>query len=260
MMKAAATATTEFISACHDHEQHATSASLGDVLARARDTRARLATSWSACAQHLVVAEELAAIDAALGRVIAILQGMQQEPERSFRDELAAECAQLHTINDALRELLDHSSALPPLQPILVSVVAATAALHALRQVACRREDARLRWPELPALRVVAQVHLEKIAELCIAELRALSDARFALKRWRPTPAEPRPRYAYVFDNRMHTAPQAMLDAGGDPFVATRDAMAAHKERAFAAVQEVATIHQLTACLVSTGGRNRAAA
>jgi hypothetical protein len=259
MKTEAATATKDLISACRDHEQYVASASLGQVLAAAKIARAQLTASWRECAEQLVVAEELRSIDESLGRMIHLLEEMEREPERSFRGELAAECARLHSINDALRELLDHSSALPPLAPVLVNIVAAAAALRALRGIACRREDFRQRWAELTVLRVVDQVHLEKIAELCLAELRALSDARFFLKRWRAAAGE-QPRFAYVFENRLHAAPQAALDAGVDPFVATRDAMAAHRERVFASSPGVAIIHQILECFSGAASGRRAAA
>lgn len=272
MLTEAATATTELISVCRDHGQFPANASLGQVLASARAAFTALVTSWEPFAEQLVIAQELGSLAEQMHQLLDLVERMERDPDRSYRGELTADQAQLYSINDALRELLEHRAVLPSLEPLIASVVTAAAALHALRLVACRREDARLRWPELPALRVVGQVHLEKIAELGLTELRLLSDARFSFKRGRPGGGERRPRCAYVFENRLHVPPQADLDAGPDPLVTARAAMAAHQERAFAelpAALEIQAVTQAMAramaqtmkeSLASAGAKSRAAA
>lgn len=256
----ASNATMDLISLCRDHGQHEANASLGHVLATAKRAHALLAASWRELGAQAVIEEELGTVDAHLRRLISLVERMEAAPDRSYRAELAAECAHLHSINDVLRELLEHRAVVRHLEPLLASIVSAAAALHAVRVVACRREDAHLRWPELPALRIVGQVHLEKIAELTLAELRTLSDARFCFKRWR-TAAEGLPSSCgYVFENRRYTPPQAALDTGGDPHRLARDAMAEHQERAFDNFPGVSSLQLLVDEVTRVVSGRRAAA
>jgi hypothetical protein len=260
MSTEAAHATSELISICQDHQQHEVSASLALVLIAARRAHALLATCWRELGNQALIEEELRAIDSHLYRIIDVLERMEEdEPGRSYRGELERDSSQLHAINEALRELIEHRAVIRDLPALLASVIAAAAVLHVLRMIAGRREDALRPWPELAALRLTGEVHLEKITELALAELRTISDARFAAKRWRGQ-RDDSPTYGYVFEERRYTPPPAALADGADAHQLSREAMAEHQECAFAGFPGVVEIHLLLEQLGRIKPGRRAAA
>lgn len=259
MLTEAATATSELIFICQDHEQHETSAPLDLVLIAARRAQALLAACWRELGNQALIDDELSAIDVQLYHLIDVLERMEEDPQPSYRAELAAESAPLHAVDETLRELLEHRAVIRHLPALISSMVAAAAALHVLRMVACRREDSLLRWPELTEQRLVSEVHLEKIIELALAELRTLSDARFSAKRWRGK-RESQPTYGYVFEEQRHTPSPSVLEGGADAQKLSREMMTEHQERAFAAFPGVPEIQLLLSQLARLTAGRRAAA
>jgi hypothetical protein len=237
MLTEAATATCELIFICRDHEQHEASASLDLVLIAARRAQATLAVCWRELGNQALIDDELSAIDTHLYHLIDVLERMEEEPQPSYRAELAAASEPLHVIDEALRELLEHRAVIRHLPALFSSVVAAATALHVLQRIACRREDSLQRWPELLELSLVSKVQLDQVIELVLAELRTLSDARFSAKRWRGKPTG-QPMYGYVFEEHRYTPSPAAQQLSGQ-------AMIEHQERAFATFPGVAEIQLL---------------
>lgn len=263
MVNELAQAVTDLILIGRAHQPRAAPparAPLSAVIDAARRVREMLTACWGELGRQAVVEDELVSIEAHLERLVRLLTQMEQAPRRSWRAELAAECAHLHSINDALREIVDHRAVVQHAPWLIASVVAAAAALHTLRLVAAGREDDLLSWAELPGLRVVSQVHLEKLAELALVELRAQSDVRFCFKRWSAEPDDDRPGYGYVFENRRYRPSREVLQNGGDPKALAIVALAEHRQQAFSTFAGVAPVQQLLQTLAATSPAHRAAA
>jgi hypothetical protein len=235
-------------------------APLAAVIDAAREVREVLTASWIELGQQVVIEEELAGIEVRLDRVIQLLAQMEQAPHRSWRAELAAECTHLYAINDALRELVEHRAAVHHAPWLITSVMVAAAALHALRLAAARREEEWGSWAELPALRVVSLVHLEKLGEVALGELRIQSDARFCFKRWSAGPDDDQPHYGYVFENRRYRLAREAPPARGEPKALAILALSEHRQQAFSTFVGVALVQQILQALAVVRDARRAAA
>jgi hypothetical protein len=241
MLIEATNATTELLALCNEHGQRE-AASLELILIAARRAQALLARVLRELGAQAVVEEELEELNASFYRLLDLLERMEEEPRRSYRAELVADCAQLQPINEAMRELLEHGAVVQRQPELVASVVLAAAVLHALRKIARHREHAQAHWPELPAMDVIGETHFDKLTDLALAELRVRSDARFALKRWRAAAAGAAPRCGYVFENRRFLPSMAAVAAGDDPVRLSREAMAEHQGRAYSSFPGVTPI------------------
>lgn len=260
MSNEAAHATSELISICQDHEQRDPRTSLALLLIAARRAHALLAACWRELGNQAIIDEELRAINSHLYRIVDVLERMEEDdPEHSYRAELEGESSQLQAINEALRELIEHRAVVRHLPALLASVVAATALLHVLRMVACRREAALVDWPELPALRIAGEMHLRKVTELALAELRAISNTRFGAKQWRGE-RDDQPTCGYVFEEQRYVPSAAALEGGADARLLAREMMTEHQECAFATFPGVVEIHLLLEQLGRVSYGRRAAA